>query len=150
MIYIDRGGGFDYDLFYSEMVDKFDNAKFIEIGSFKGGSTVFMASKIKEKNKNIKFYSVDFFQPYIMKGQPNQGSYSEYIVNISPVKEFIITIVGESSEVSKQFEKETFDFIFIDGNHDYDWVVKDISAWFPKIKTLGVFQVMIIILIILG
>jgi predicted O-methyltransferase YrrM len=30
------------------------------------------------------------------------------------------------------------DFVFIDADHEYDSVVKDINAWLPKIKQGGI------------
>jgi predicted O-methyltransferase YrrM len=36
-------------------------------------------------------------------------------------------------------EHGPFDFIFIDAAHDYDSVVKDRAAWWPKLKPNGIF-----------
>ncbi len=49
-----------YDI-YQEVVDKFDNCIFIEIGSFQGKSACYMAELIKEKKKNIKLVCIDLF-----------------------------------------------------------------------------------------
>jgi len=43
-----------------------------------------------------------------------------------------------SGEAATQFDDETFDFIFIDGNHYYDYVYEDILIWFPKLKKGGI------------
>jgi predicted O-methyltransferase YrrM len=37
------------------------------------------------------------------------------------------------------FPDEFFDFIFIDADHSYEAVVKDIQSWWPKIKKGGIF-----------
>jgi predicted O-methyltransferase YrrM len=42
-----------------------------------------------------------------------------------------------SLNAAKQFENETFDFIYIDANHDYESIRDDINAWVPKIKVGG-------------
>lgn len=48
-------------------------------------------------------------------------------------------LMQEFSEVAaSKFEDESFDFIFIDGNHWYKYVYGDIFNWFPKLKKGGI------------
>jgi predicted O-methyltransferase YrrM len=35
---------------------------------------------------------------------------------------------------AKDFADESLDCIFIDGDHRYEEVMKDLEAWFPKLK----------------
>jgi hypothetical protein len=44
-----------------------------------------------------------------------------------------------SVEAAKLFPDQFFDFIYIDAAHDVDNVFKDLTAWYPKIKTGGIF-----------
>jgi predicted O-methyltransferase YrrM len=120
-------GQFTFQILYSNMVNKFNNAKFVEIGAWKGKSAVFMAEKIKESGKNIQFWSVDTFEGPLLEAK-----------NIEPIKNFLHTIVGDSSKVHDQFEDESLDFVFIDGDHSYNGVKKDLKGWFPKIKNGGI------------
>lgn len=39
------------------------------------------------------------------------------------------------SEYAKNVEDESFDFVYIDGDHHYESVVEDIKNWYPKVKT---------------
>ena len=39
----------------------------------------------------------------------------------------------------KDFDDGSLDFVFIDGNHGYDWVKSDIQAWWPKVRAGGLF-----------
>jgi hypothetical protein len=41
---------------------------------------------------------------------------------------------GFSAECSAQFPDNYFDWIYIDGNHQYEFVRKDLEVYFPKIK----------------
>jgi hypothetical protein len=42
-----------------------------------------------------------------------------------------------SNEVASLFDDHYFDWIYIDGNHEYDYVKKDIALFLPKIKLGG-------------
>lgn len=44
-----------------------------------------------------------------------------------------------SEQAAREFDDNFFDFIFLDGNHLYAEVVKDISWWYPKLKAGGLF-----------
>jgi len=134
-------GWFDFFLLYDEMVNKFDKATFIEIGTWKGRSTVYMARKIKESGKDIKLYANDIFGPYMSDGKQEDSTdiYDEFIENIEPYKSIVRPIKGDSSIAARQFKDKSVDFIFIDGGHDYEVVLKDIQSWYPKLKDGGVF-----------
>jgi hypothetical protein len=43
-----------------------------------------------------------------------------------------------SLEAVNNFEDETLDFVYIDANHAYEYVLKDILAWYPKVKQGGI------------
>jgi len=49
-------------------------------------------------------------------------------------------IVGDSVIKASEFSDNSLDFIYIDGNHLYHAVKKDLEAWYPKIKTGGLFS----------
>ena len=38
------------------------------------------------------------------------------------------------------FAEGSLDFVFIDGNHSYEFVREDIASWFPIIKRNGLFS----------
>jgi len=44
-----------------------------------------------------------------------------------------------SLEAVGNFVDGALDFVFIDGNHGYDWVKSDIQAWWPKVRAGGLF-----------
>jgi len=135
-------GNFTFQLLYSNMVNRFNNAVFVEIGTWKGQSTVYMAEKIKNLGKNIKFYTIDNFKAfggYDSDEDVKNGSvFEKYTLNIEPVKEYIHTIIGDSKLVHTQFEDGSIDFLFLDGDHTYDGVKKDLQLWINKIKKGGV------------
>jgi len=141
-IYQNIDGWFTFPNLYKEMVQKFDNATFVEVGTWKGKSAAFMAVEIANSNKNIKFYCVDTWKGseehqqelYIKKDK----LYKHFLNNIELVKEYIIPIKKYSLTAVKQFQDENLDFVFIDASHDYNNVLADLNAWYPKVKPGGV------------
>jgi len=112
----------------------------VEIGSYKGKSTIWLSRGSKAGNK-IKVYAID---PH--RGSPElrekiQGkiwSYEEFKNNIEKAKvsDIIIPIITTSEEAAKYFE-EPVELIFIDGNHSYDHIRLDFKLWFPKVVDCG-------------
>jgi predicted O-methyltransferase YrrM len=45
----------------------------------------------------------------------------------------------KSVDASHYFKKEYADFIYIDGDHSYKEVYRDLIAWYPKVKEGGIF-----------
>lgn len=43
-----------------------------------------------------------------------------------------------SSEAVKEFEDNTLDFVYIDANHGYNYVMQDIELWIKKVKPGGI------------
>lgn len=51
-----------------------------------------------------------------------------------------VTVLREDSlSAANHFREDFFDFIYLDADHSYEGVVKDINAWYPKLKKGGVF-----------
>lgn len=50
----------------------------------------------------------------------------------------VIPLKMESHSASALFPEKKLDFVFIDGNHTYEYVKQDITDWLPKIQIGGV------------
>lgn len=140
-------GWFTFPHFYSYVAEHFpDDSHFVEIGVWKGKSAAFMAVELLNSNKNIKFDCIDTWDGSEEHLDPNSGFYEPNLVddkdylykhfldNISPVSHIINPIRLNSLEAVKLYEDNSLDFVFIDAAHDYDNVLKDIKAWYPKVK----------------
>ena len=57
--------------------------------------------------------------------------------NIEPFKDQVMILQGLSWEMAKEVGDKTLDFVFIDADHAYESVVKDILAWSPKLGDGG-------------
>jgi hypothetical protein len=132
-------GWFTFPNLYKTVVENSsDNSHFVEVGTWLGQSAAYMAVEISNSNKNIKFDCVDTWQGSDehrdFKEIIDNSLYEKFLKNIEPVKEFINPIRMESLKAAELYENETLDFVFIDASHDYENVLKDIYAWFPKLK----------------
>jgi hypothetical protein len=133
---------FTYPELYKSMVQRFDNAHFVEVGCWKGRSVCFLAVEVINANKNIKIDCVDLFEH--SGGQSDispemyDNIYSQLLENIKPVRHIVNPVKGESFLVSKFYPAQSLDFVFIDAAHDYENVLKDIVSWYSRVKNGGV------------
>jgi predicted O-methyltransferase YrrM len=110
------------------------NSIIVEIGCYAGESTELFA----EVGKTV--YAVD----------PWQDNYDTNL-HLRPMKEIkesfdrrlsgfknIIVLQMTSEEASKLFLEHSIDVVYIDGDHRYEFVKKDIELWLPKIKRNGI------------
>jgi predicted O-methyltransferase YrrM len=44
----------------------------------------------------------------------------------------------KSEETVKNFTKNYFDWVFVDGDHSYEYVKKDLELYYPKVKPGGI------------
>jgi hypothetical protein len=61
-------------------------------------------------------------------------------IKVAKVDGMITAICQDSAEAALQFENESINGIWIDAAHDYNSVVKDLAAWYPKVKLEGIFS----------
>ena len=142
-IYQEEGFGedwFSYPNLYKNMVDRSQSgSKFVEVGSWKGKSSAFMAVEIANSNKNIEFYCVDNWRGSIEhKNIEEANLYKTFVDNMKPLENYYKIIKKNSIDAAAQFEDNSLDFVFIDASHEYEDVKKDINAWLPKVKKNGI------------
>jgi hypothetical protein len=127
------------DLF-KDFSSKFPNGKGVEIGTFKG-----QFSKMMIENWSGSLYMVDVWRglgdEYIDSSNHHNfdgGVYAEAMNNIEGFEDRAVMIRASSEIGSQLFQDESLDFVYIDANHAYDWVVQDIELWYPKVKKGGI------------
>lgn len=69
--------------------------------------------------------------------QTHDEFYSETQSRLSPFGKRARIIRNLSSNVAEEVEDKSLDFVFIDGQHDYISVSRDINMWAPKIRNGG-------------
>ncbi len=109
-----------------------DNSVIVEIGAFKGKSACFIAEGID--SRNCEFYSIDTWYNDGMK-EGRQDVFADFLRNTEPYKGKIKPLRGYSYEARKDWpEQKKIDFLWIDGDHSYAGVKRDIEDWAPLVK----------------
>ena len=115
-----------------------DNCVMAEIGCYAGEST-----KIWLCTNKIKLlFCIDPWQ----NGYDNDD-YASFTCSMEDVERIFDEVIADDLRVSKLkresldasmlFDNEYFDFVYIDGNHTYEFVKQDIETWIKKIKIGG-------------
>ena len=117
----------------------------VEVGVWKGHSVTFLANEIRKNGMEAKLYAVDLWDGSNVGADLDTdisniyNIYNEYKKQYGVgVADMITDLKGVSWEMADNFEDGTVDFVFIDADHEYESVVKDINAWLPKVRTGGI------------
>jgi predicted O-methyltransferase YrrM len=149
MIYYKIPGWFDFQDIYDFAIDRSsDGAKFLEIGGWFGRSSCYMGERILQSGKKITHYSVDLWnhsgheamghhETIRKRGGTMLAAFRSYMEEAG-VSHIVNPIQGNSHQVHENFENESLDFIFVDGDHSWEGVKNDIVLWWPKLKPGGV------------
>lgn len=141
--------------FYVEKAE--DGSVFVELGSLWGLSTCAMAHFIKESGKNIKFFSVDFWDLRGITDKKWSSEDKQYFKALGlaetedvcyqsfltmafalDLQNFVFPIKLSTKDASKLFKDNSIDFLFIDANHSREGVTADIDNWKNKVKLDGI------------
>jgi len=111
----------------------------VELGAWKGRSSAFLVVEAKNKSPNIKIHIVD---TWLGSGEHTlgmtDGLYEKFISNMIPLNGFYQAHRMTTDEASLLFEDELLDAVFIDADHTYEAVKKDIENWMPKVRKGGI------------
>jgi len=120
-----------------------ENGKMAEIGVWQGRSLCSVAKIIKDKNLQVA--AIDTFKG--SEGEKEHTSLAEKISILDAFKNNILRFGLEknisiysmtSASASAAIPNRSLDFVFIDANHSYEYVLQDIKLWLPKVKDGGV------------
>jgi hypothetical protein len=141
-------GWFNFrEIYDSALREARDGAVFVEIGSWYGRSAAYMAVEIANSRKQIEFYCVDTWKgsadlPWMASHLATRGGsafpYFQENMQRGGVWNLIKTIRQPSVQAAGLFDRESVDFIMVDGAHDYASVRDDVRTWLPKLKPHGV------------
>jgi len=136
--------------FYNKTADRFwgpyipmptGPINYLEIGVADGGNAI-IVSRSYAKHPNSKIFCVDPWMDYDeypeYKGRQEQG-YSTFLKNINTLADSSKFIVkrGFSDKIVPTFDNNFFDIIFVDGNHETEFVYRDGVMALQKVKVGG-------------
>lgn len=114
-------------LFLYTMADRVKrNGIIVELGSFKGRSTVVLG--IAAKKRNAKVYAVDTFKGDRSTGKQNTLDECKRNIRILKLSHTVLIKKGTTKNVALKWEKP-IDFLFIDALHTYKAVKEDFVNW---------------------
>lgn len=104
----------------------------VEVGSYLGASSLFIAAGLRSKGAGNKLYCVDTWQNDAMS-EGKKDTFALFTANTRRYAKTIKPLRGLSVDVAGDFH-EQIDFLFLDGDHGYEGVKADADAWLPKLK----------------
>ena len=110
----------------------------VEIGCDEGITSEFLVKNLPQ----LFLHSIDPYDEYIdWNGSTVRSRNDVYINTINKMTKYDnFKLHKISSDYAfSEFEDDSLDFIFIDGIHTYDQVLKDCKNYYSKVKSSGIF-----------
>ncbi len=118
----------------------------VELGSYRGRSICSLASILREREVTTTL--VDTFvglpeNPYVTEVvsgvQYDNGDAleAELRANLDRFQVSATVLREDSATAAARFADGSLDLVFIDADHQYDAVLRDLEAWWPKISPTG-------------
>ena len=114
------------------------------VGAEIGVETGRYSEEICRALPGVKLYCVDPWEAYDRYADHVSQSRLDHFYNVTVsrlrnVNQFDAEILRETSlDAARRFKLGALDFVFIDGNHHFDFVVQDIIAWTPLVRRGGI------------
>jgi len=112
----------------------------VEVGTYKGE----FAEVLCQKNENLVLKTIDpyrilFEEPWTVKFEEMEGMENLYSSASKRLASYKCQIIKkESLEAVRDFDYESIDFVYIDGSHEFDYVMADIIEWGKRVKKGGI------------
>lgn len=114
-----------------------DKARFVEIGCYLGKSTACLVVEAVNSGKQIEIFAIDLWEPKNKIG----CTVEQFQENIKPAlissRVWVNALQGDSELMARNFRDGSIDFVWVDGDHRYPKCLRDIQAWWPKLKEGG-------------
>lgn len=131
---------FTYPRLYRMLVENCrPDGTIVELGAWKGRSSAFLVVEAKNKSPNISIHIVD---TWLGSGEHTvgmtDGLYEKFISNMAPLNGHYQSHRMTTDEAVPLFSDGSLDAVFIDADHTYEAVKRDIANWMPKVRKGGI------------
>lgn len=130
----------------------------VELGVYKGAFAEFCSKNVRpSKHVLVDFWDYDsyefvladapqnvmrqaIFESYF-DGKPHETlalAYQQVLESFAQVPNVQI-LKTDIAQAAPRFPDASFDIIYLDANHTYEFVLRDLHVWFPKLKAGGLF-----------
>lgn len=128
------------------MVSKYDLIKYFNELGFKKGAEIGVAGGVFSEAMcqampGLKLYCIDIWHPY--KGnrwsgsrERNENHFKSATERLSKYNAEIMRMM--SMDAIKWFKNDSLDFVFIDANHAFDYVMQDLIEWSKRVRIGGI------------
>ncbi len=112
----------------------------VEIGVGKGNH----AQIIVDTTPLSKIYLIDCWESTDENNsygdQKAQDDSFSFVLNRFKNNNRVSVMKEYSAKAASLFDDASLDFVYIDANHNYEFVKQDIAVWYPKVKVGGIFS----------
>lgn len=93
---------------------------------------------------NFLYWGIDPYEMYGDYRGDNNSRGRKILHNEKMAQKYVFSdnraeLIKEFSEkAAKLFDFNSLDLVFIDGNHSYEYVKKDLESWYSKVRPMGI------------
>lgn len=135
-------------IYKSAIAEAVDGDIFVELGVFAGKSLGMLATFAKQADKRLHIVGVDLWEaadsitrsnnegknPY----EPVSKADCESWLWKAGVRDKVTLVACDTAAAARQFMDGTVSLVFIDADHSFEGVKRDILAWWPKVRAGGI------------
>lgn len=130
-----------YSLLLEELVARGTPAVWVEVGVFQGQSLAWLGREVLTRGLDVTIHGVDTFDGWTgtLRGKALRAAFDGYTGELGKA-------LGDRWHVHEMtsvrgsclFTPKSVDVVWLDADHSYDAVRRDINAWQPNVKEGGV------------
>lgn len=121
------------------------DSRCVEVGVWKGEFSKEILDRVNPKELHLidpwKFqleYSSRWYGGSVARNQKDMDKIYDRVVDSFRNNKRVVIHRKYSDKAAEELKNGYFDFIYLDGNHSYEYVTKDLERYFQKIKKGGI------------